>query len=349
MSDTVSVHSKPIDWPAGTDALHTPRGAEKWLELSSHAILILGSPRSGTSWLAKIFDSHPEVLYRHEPDEVASIPAQAQPTSQLLMLLMERHVRAAAKRPWFRKTWRPYHREILRHALAAGISLAERVQLGKIMGFRLPDMIALASWGRVRAAVKLVNWDGSHIADSIPGTRTICILRHPCGQIASVLQGLAANRFVLNHPAGETVNWLQLGRRLAARNGIGTATFSSLSPAGQHAWEWRAFNEPIADELHRLPNSRVILYEDLCRDPETVTRQLFSFAGLEWNEQTASFLSASTQFDGAAGYYDVFRATRSVTDRWRTTLPQADQEAIRTIIRDSPLATLWPDLSAASQ
>src|SRR5271156_2288923 len=33
-------------------------------------VLLLGAPRSGTSWLAKIFDSHPDVLYRHEPDTV---------------------------------------------------------------------------------------------------------------------------------------------------------------------------------------------------------------------------------------------------------------------------------------
>lgn len=33
-------------------------------------VLILGAPRSGTSWLAKMFDSHPDVLYRHEPDTV---------------------------------------------------------------------------------------------------------------------------------------------------------------------------------------------------------------------------------------------------------------------------------------
>src|ERR1700733_6917179 len=37
---------------------------------ADRAILILGAPRSGTSWLAKIFDSHPDVLYRHEPDTV---------------------------------------------------------------------------------------------------------------------------------------------------------------------------------------------------------------------------------------------------------------------------------------
>ena len=50
----------PIDGPALVDgALSAP-------------ILILGAPRSGTTWLAKIIDSHPDVLYRHEPD--AAIP-----------------------------------------------------------------------------------------------------------------------------------------------------------------------------------------------------------------------------------------------------------------------------------
>src|SRR5690348_15459254 len=33
-------------------------------------VLLLGMPRSGTSWLGKIFDSHPAVIYRHEPDAV---------------------------------------------------------------------------------------------------------------------------------------------------------------------------------------------------------------------------------------------------------------------------------------
>ena len=31
-------------------------------------VMLVGSPRSGTTWMAKIIDSHPQVLYRHEPD-----------------------------------------------------------------------------------------------------------------------------------------------------------------------------------------------------------------------------------------------------------------------------------------
>ena len=44
-------------------------------------ILLLGSPRSGTTWLGKLFDSHPNTLYLHEPDSVLvnrKIPFQVQ-------------------------------------------------------------------------------------------------------------------------------------------------------------------------------------------------------------------------------------------------------------------------------
>ena len=31
-------------------------------------ILLFGMPRSSTTWIGKVFDSHPEEVYRHEPD-----------------------------------------------------------------------------------------------------------------------------------------------------------------------------------------------------------------------------------------------------------------------------------------
>ena len=36
--------------------------------MSQGLTLLFGMPRSGTTWIAKIFDSHPDTLYRHEPD-----------------------------------------------------------------------------------------------------------------------------------------------------------------------------------------------------------------------------------------------------------------------------------------
>ncbi len=40
------------------------------LMVARRIIFIIGFGRSGTTFLAKLLDSHPDVLYRHEPDSV---------------------------------------------------------------------------------------------------------------------------------------------------------------------------------------------------------------------------------------------------------------------------------------
>ena len=42
--------------------------------ISSPQILVVGLARSGTTWLAKMLDSHPATLYRHEPDYAPIFP-----------------------------------------------------------------------------------------------------------------------------------------------------------------------------------------------------------------------------------------------------------------------------------
>jgi len=36
--------------------------------MSKPVVLLFGLPRSGTTWIGKLFDSHPHTLYLHEPD-----------------------------------------------------------------------------------------------------------------------------------------------------------------------------------------------------------------------------------------------------------------------------------------
>ncbi len=53
-------------------------------------ILLFGMPRSGTTWVGKLFDSHPDTLYRHEPDSVrrlshAAVPREGQMRPDIAM------------------------------------------------------------------------------------------------------------------------------------------------------------------------------------------------------------------------------------------------------------------------
>src|SRR5690349_8179034 len=89
---------------AGIQAQPRP---DHWGALAAATILGLGFPRFGTTWLAKIFDSHPDVLYRHEPDELTGPDPSLAPAGQIRTWLLQRSPRAAAKRPNFPKSWRP--------------------------------------------------------------------------------------------------------------------------------------------------------------------------------------------------------------------------------------------------
>jgi hypothetical protein len=319
---------------------------DRWAQLAASTILVLGSPRSGTTWLAKIFDSHPDVLYRHEPDELTQANPGLEPAAQLAEWLRERRPRATAKRPYFPKSWRSAPLDLTRQAFACGLAVVRRVKPASQIG--LPDMIMPRDWRLVRPAIKLVNWDATAVAGTMPDTRCVLILRHPCGQIASLMTGLAANYFLVpGDKPGSPVD-LTLAAAWAACHGVDATAFGALPDAAQLAWNWRAFNEPAAAGLRGLPNAQIVIYEELCRRPEAVARALFAFAGLGWASSTAAFLRSSTRQDRMTDYYDVFRDTGLVADRWRHTMSQADQDAVRSVLSNSPLAGCWTDLTVAA-
>jgi hypothetical protein len=344
--------------PAATDKFDLTReyslndarpGSDQWQKLAQSTILVLGAPRSGTTWLAKIFDSHPNILYRHEPDELAPAVPGLDPAEQIRLWLRQRGRRAADKRPVFKKSWRPGPFATTRKAISGMLAISQRTpRLSRIAErTTVPDLVAPRRWAMVRAAVKLVNWDASRVARTMPDTRCMFILRHPCGQAASLMAGFAERHFV-SEPSESESEDLIAAATWAKRHGVDPQTFQALPEPAKYAWGWRAFNEPAIDALRDLPNARIVIYEDLCRQPEHMARELFAFAGLDWHEQTNAFLGTSTQHDQPNGYYDVFRSTSVVADRWRQTMTAPDQDAVRTVIATSSLARFWPDLAPSA-
>lgn len=314
--------------------------ANQWETPAERAILVLGSARSGTTWLAKIFDSHPDSLYRHEPDELSAADAGLAPRAQLVTWIAENRLRVAAKRPFFHKSWRPAGTDAIWRGCAAALAVASRTvptaPLAKRIG--LPDLIGPGRRNTVRPVVKLVSWDGTPLVRTMPDARAAFIIRHPCGQIASILAGLAGKRI---GGESEGADVAVHGRAWAARHGIDSARFDALRQAERFAWAWRAFNEPAVQGMAALPNAKIVVYEDLCSDPVSVARALFAFAGLDWHQQTDAFVQHSTQGKRSAGYFDVFRKTAVVADSWKQRLLPADRDAVLAVVKDSPLAAYW--------
>jgi hypothetical protein len=316
--------------------------------LLDRPILILGAPRSGTTWLAKIVDSHPEVLYRHEPDDRIPGPVGLTPDGLPALLAAwvdDRGPRTVTKRPFFPKAWQPAWGRALRTVLAAASAAAGRAPwpIEAMSRWRIPDF---ASRPPGRVAIKSVRWtEGSAVlARSMPASRTIFILRHPNGQVASVMRGNRQRRFDLN-TAGTDMPFNEANAiRFAAAHGVDGSAFQALPDAAKYAWAWRAFNEPAYAALASQANVHVVLYEALCARPEALSRRILAFAGLEWTRQTEDFVSRSTEHRREAGYYAIFRNAVAAAEAWRTTMPAADQSAVRLVVAASPLARFWPDL-----
>ena len=210
----------------------------------------------------------------------------------------------------------------MRTLLAAAVSAAARMPAPfKALG----GLCICPIWRRVpapRVAIKSVGWaEGAAVlARTLPDSRTIFILRHPCGQVASVMRGNCQRRFDLK-TAGTDMPFDEVPTiRFAAAHGTDEPRFQALPDAAKYAWNWRALNEPAYAALAAQPNVHVVLYEALCAESQTLARRILQFAGLDWNPQTEAFVARSTSHPGKAGYHAIFRDTVAAAEAWRSSM-----------------------------
>ncbi|HUB14982.1 MAG TPA: sulfotransferase [Acetobacteraceae bacterium] len=323
---------------------------------ADRVILILGAPRSGTSWLAKIFDSHPDVLYRHEPDTVLrdfdlpwmcppeQVPAYRDAAQAYLRRLFDTAtLKTAGSLPIFPKRYLGTGGAVLRNSIIYGLRAMEQVPGTRriLRGAGIPDLFRIAAHPHLRLVLKSVSSRGRArlFAEAMPGMRTIFILRDPWGQVASMLRGAALGKFEGPVPVQELLMTEQ-----ARRYGLTAARFEALPMVEQYAWNWAILNEKAIDDLAGIPGVTVLRYQALCAAPLPEARALFDSVGLEWDRQTEDFLRRSTTFSGRDRYYQVFKNTQAAMNRWREELKPEDQRRIQAVVRETSLAPLCPEL-----
>lgn len=319
-------------------------------------ILLFGLPRSGTSWLGKVFDSHPETLYLHEPDKdvrQAGVPAvfpaewmaerREAIEAFLRQVLANRSLGVTGKLPQFPKSYRSTGRRLLRSAFFA----AKALPLGLERAVRVPDLInrrhpiSRVVWKSINSVGRL-----GAILRARAGARAVLIVRHPCGQIASVLRGHAAGKITDVHPSEQYRVFEELVGTAAGRaHGLTVEDLRAMHPLERLAWRWVLFLEQARADTEGLASCRWLRYEDLCEEPRERTRELFDFAGLGWHSQTEEFLREST--DGESDhYFAVKKDPRRSASKWRSELPERDAQRILDVVAGSPVGRLYLEETA---
>jgi len=323
-------------------------------------VMVLGAPRSGTSWVGKIFDSHPDVLYRHEPDLALwerRLPFfVAEPDTDVYVAIAAEYVtrlmrtptlKASGQLPAFPKNYHAFGTRPLRVAMINALRWVEAASGSRRMrSFPVPDLFTPDRYAPLRIVMKSVSSPGRArvFLKALPGMRLIFLLRHPCGQIASTLRGFTQGKFTSAVFVRDV-----LGTPSAQRYGLTEQRLNAASYTEQLAWHWTAMNELILDAIAGHENARFVLYEDLCADPVGGARDQFSFARLDWNRQTEDFIRRSTSYGGTERYFSVFRNAVASANRWRTELNEQDQRIIMNVVAQTSLGRLWADLSARTE
>lgn len=325
-------------------------------------LLLIGMARSGTSWIGKIFDSHPLTLYKHEPDRVfPGVPMSpklheaerfSEPVRRFFAQIptaAQTHV--AGTLPVFPKQYRSaivqqVHKASVFGSLAAA---SLRVKLPILCCVRENEPRALVVWKSIDSLGRL-----GVFLRIMENCRAIRITRHPCASISSTLRGEALRKFSSSLSPSEDYAIMQTFLETAGRSRkLSIEHMKQFHPVERMAWIWVLMNEKAADETYDLERCMNVRYEDVCRDPAGKSKELFSFSGLTWSEQTSNFIKASTlevqpgKFNqltqDSRRFYGIFRDPIRSADKWKSEMKSEDIERVYRVLRQSDLIRLYPE------
>jgi len=261
-------------------------------------IAIHGVPRSGTTWLGSIFDSHERVLFRHQPLFSYAYKGALHGSSS-----------ASDVSSFFR-------------ALADSEDDFVTQRDAKTKGL-VPNFKKIEG-GMVAVAYKEARYH--HIIENLlkvdSEIKVVGIVRNPKSVICSWF----------NAPREFDSTWSKEQEWYGAskKNGGRDEEFYGFK-------KWLEVYELFTYLSLEYPNRfKVVNYTDLLSDPITEVKEIFHFCGLDYGQQTDRFLSGSDGIDRSDEPYSVFR-TAQVDDKWVRDLPSSIVSKIDRILDENDL------------
>jgi hypothetical protein len=320
-------------------------------------VFIIGSGRSGTTFLQRIFDSHPQTLCLHEPDTLArtnnppAVPAvedyrELKPAAAAYIdkLTRIRGLRAIQKRPTFSKSYRSGLARSLRESTIFAYQGLEKALGKRVSSWRVPEFADTSQVIPVLKSVEAVP-RLPLFARASPGMKFVHIMRHPCGYISSQLRGHRLGKM-----PSPRIFQAQMALPMAQEHGLTPDMVAEFDPLTTAAWTWVISNDFVFRQTKDLPNVRVLLYDELCDDLMAESQALLEWCNIPWHTQTDEFLSRLLAHDsGAHAYHDTVRNPRSAAHRWRREMPEADKALAMDIVRQSPAGRAFDEIDRKFQ
>ena len=265
--------------------------------LTTRPLLLLGMPRSGTTWLSQIFESSPDFIVRLSPN-------YSWPLKNLLDL-------NSSQEEWL-------------SSFTTALNTDDEFMT---QNFRRPTgELSTFPSRSIQTVTRLVIKDTRfhdlylRCMELFSKAQAIYLVRHPGGML---------NSWWRSEEFPATATFADEWRGGACRKVEGPGEYWGFD-------DWRSLTMRYLSLERQAPERfRVCRYEELVRDRFRVSGELFEFAGYTLHPDTRAFLRDSqSRHDDRT--YAVFKDP-SVADRWREELPEHIQETIGGELAGTPL------------
>ena len=312
------------------------------------SIAIVGLGRSGTTWISKLFDSNPDVVYLHEPDYIERIPCVPYTTDVDCHLVWEPFIRqyidglpslctarSMLKRPAFKKN---YSKTTIDKFNTGIFCLRLRAkQFGNRLGFSEKPTLFPRQFKDAKALVwKSVEQTGNIgcILHAVPEQKLIHVVRHPCGFVDSVLRGEKRKLLQGGVPmSGDPGIFDFVAKTKVAQSlGIRLCDWLSIKTHERLAFAWLCLNEQAAIDGSSRRNYKLMYFDRFCMSPQDEAKAAFEFSGIEFTTETESFVRSSSSEDSQV-YFDVNRQSSKVPKSWEKNLSRDEIDRVFSIAK----------------
>ena len=304
-------------------------------------ILIVGAPRSGTTWVGKVLGSTAGVFYVHEPDNEGLDPRalKAKRSVGRFPVLSGSDVAPEYLALWHEvfecspPNAKSYRWRMARKSLRAAKRRGEvedafrRAPREDSLRLKTAGLCAIHGAPRrpdERPVVKSVyaslaaEWISDRFSPSV-----LVVLRDPLNVISSPKTYLAEGSDLAAHP--RVVTWI--------RDGVVPAPDPGLSPIGWATWQLGVFQQA----LQRSARDRgwpTVRHEDLCLQGSEGFEALAESLGLTWTDRAAAFLAQSNR---SGTGYATKRVAEELPEIWRDRLSANQLYEIQGVLDTFPV------------
>lgn len=324
-------------------------------------LFVLGSQRSGTTWLANIFDASPDTLLFMEPfSKLYGLFPEFPDTSQFMdeatpdlihLLRVEMPSRLLAHKYFlFRQSlvnpkWFGLDRWLARKARLFRLTklgkIQDRVRLFELLNLNRMDseypiypknrdphvwvIKELRLAGKIRVLLQ-----------AFPSAHFVVIMRHPCATVHSIQSWFRKGRLIeLRDDLRTYLDDLE-GQPVSTPYKKLIADCRNESDAHKLALYWRVSYETIFKQLENHPHTQFLVYEQIASKPIQSVKEIFERADLSWADSLDEYIAYSTSTELAEpGPTTTVRASEQHYKQWQKEINKETLQAVSDVTGDS--------------